>query len=226
MRARLARLVSAAGSANAKAGWLDHLVDKNARWAWAYAQGNGFETCPATIDGLTNSVADIGFNATVAGTYSDGNLHEGAVSHTGWERVTFRLRVDALGKGTKGWGFWNANAGSPDTCWFWWASPDSYLDVQGLRAMIAIAGVNQISVPIAGVDLTAWHEFSIVRDGAGARFLADGAVVASHTSIGSGAAMRLECWNDNAYYTNPVTRAYLAAGPQRTYLDRVNYSKL
>jgi hypothetical protein len=209
-------------------GWTDHLTDQNARWDWDYSAGTGYQSCPINVDGLGGTVCEIGItDQTTAAVYSDGNLHEDSIKHDGDDYAIFRVKCDVLGKGTKGWGFWNANMGAVSSVWFWWASEETVAAYRGFRAIVAIDGVPVYNIAISGIDITQWHTYRVARDIKKAYFFVDEVQVGYYFGTMPTETMRIETWIDNRAIEKKGLHVNLEVTQyQRIYIDYITFDHL
>jgi hypothetical protein len=173
-----------------------------------YCAGTGYQSCPVNVDGLGATICEIGVtDASSSAAYSDGNIRELSYAHDGNDHYVGRLRVVGLGKGTKGWGFWNGGVGSSEAIWFWWGSDDLASNLRGFRALVIDGGSITYNLALASVDIEAYHTYEVIRYGTIASFIIDGATVGYYDGTVPDSAMRVETWVDNRVW------------PDETYLD-------
>lgn len=199
----------------------DHFTSQNPQWNWDYHSGTGYQNCPVTADGLTDTICEIGItDQTSSSEYSDGNLHEMNGLHNGDDFMSVNLRCTHADHGTQGWGMWDYNAESPSVIRFWWGDTNNDSDLQGLRAMVSSSGTPLFNQVINNVDVTQRHTYQIIRGTNFAQFVVDGELVATYNGVMPSTGMRYEVWVDNAYYNDSGVRSLETIDhDQRIYID-------
>jgi hypothetical protein len=206
----------------------DHFIDQNARWEWTYHPEAGYNNCPVDIDGLGNTVLEVGTSSSCTSTgYSDGNLRETALTHSDINYVEWKLKSSGITQGTHGFGIWNGSSTGVSAIWFWWASTESYVGYQGFRAQVVTAGAPLHNESIVGVDESTWHTYRIQRHSTYVQFMIDGISVSTYLGSGSTTLLRCELWTDNAYYSSLGSASVTAiTHAQKIYSDYCNYGTL
>jgi len=190
------------------ANWTDHFRWQSNLWEWTYYAGSTFYNCPVS-DGTYGHLLQNGIEAPASSGYHDSSFHEDQIVHDGDDVAIFMTKFSqAMPSGTWGCGMWNAVQPLSDCVWFWAASDLNPSELRGLRAQVIIDAVLVHNEAISGYSLTDWHRFEVRRLSTGAQFYIDGNLVSSYTGTMPSGNMRLEIWNDNAYYDTGYNRLY------------------
>jgi hypothetical protein len=213
----------------AHSAWFDDFTSQNNRWDWEYIRDAGYHRI-TTFESL--SVAELGVTSLASDIqYSDSSLHEKNFSYT-YGVLEMRIKttdnngLTDSGKGTRGWGFWDANTNfqQANVAWFWSASPESTEFLRGFRAQVFRNGTMYLNQEITGVDMRQWHTYRIEMFPSGTRFLIDGNLIASSSYMPMN-NQRTEIWLDN-YKINLPTYTYLKFNQdEKLYLDWIRYSE-
>lgn len=207
--------------------WIDHFTNQNARWDWDYGTGTGYHTCPTSVDGRTNTIAEIGItDETTSGAYSDSSLHEPSNSHAAPATVQANIRCNVADiSGTCGFGFYNGNFSVPTAAWFWFGGAGNYSSWAGFRVMVITSGTVRLNEAIASPpSLSDWHTYKIRMVGTTIDFYIDGVSVYSYTGTVPSGDMRVEIWNDNAVYNVAHVQSFVAVNrTECMYIDYCSY---
>lgn len=142
-------------------------------------------------------------------------------------------RVSGMGRGTRGFGFWNletggASASKPmSNVWFLSASPET-LGVGIFAAIVFDRGEATLLAPL-DIDLRQWHDYEIVWTSNGATFFVDDRPLAATPRVPK-EALGFVAWIDNYRFVftpdGIVTRFLDLDRDQTLSVDRVRISTL
>jgi hypothetical protein len=215
----------------AHAAWTDDFTNQNNRWEWDYVKNAGYHQI-TTIEGI--NIAELGVTKNATSTqYSDSSLHEKQSNYTqGILEMKIKLTddngVSDLGKGSRGWGFWDGNDNYSQTncAWFISLSPQSANVFSGFRMQIVIDGNINYNQIITDVDMREWHIYRVEIGNFGTKFYVDNILKGSSISRPNN-NLKAEIWLDNyRVYLNGQTPFfdYLKFDQdEKLYLDWVKY---
>jgi hypothetical protein len=179
--------------------WFDGFNSQHPRWNWSYLVGEAGREIGPLPDGSTGVKIWVAEEA-VEGEYSDCSLH---LLEDTYRQGVVEMRlslsddngISGNGRGTRGWGFWDANLERIDAAWFWSASSESSQPLTGLRAMVIREGVLVYNQPL-DIDMREWHTYRVELRETGTAFFVDGEEVGS-TPLRPANPQRVELWVDN-----------------------------
>ena len=192
-----------------KAKWIDEFEIKHSRWDWNYNSGTGYKQLISDFGGL--SVVECGITeSSSSSSYSDCSL---LTFISKGEELSYETRLkfsnnngkNDLGRGTKGFGFWDGIGDS--FAWFISYSPESGLDPVGFLAQCRSSGKEIKSKKIV-LDLTDWHNYRIDLETDLITFTIDGTEVASFP-ISMQNLKKCSIWVDNYQINKDHSREYL-----------------
>ena len=189
--------------------WEDKFETKNSRWEWNYNSGTGYKKLLTTKENI--SVVECGISSLSSSKiYSDCSLLTFLSPHEVYSYET-RLKFSNnngfgdLGRGTKGFGFWDGEGNN--FAWFISFSPESSSELIGFQAQTRTNGGDIRSKKI-DLDLTKWHIYKIVMTTEVVKFLIDGKEIALFpNSIEN--LTKCSIWIDNYQVNDDYSREFL-----------------
>ncbi|MCP4372502.1 MAG: hypothetical protein GY797_31010 [Deltaproteobacteria bacterium] len=207
----------------------DHFTSQNPGWNWSYSAGTGYHICPMSIDGLSDTICEIGTTAeTTDQEYSDCALFERATSHNSPDVFETRLKCTGNNElGTKGWGFFDGSLERPNAVWFCYAGPSSADEFKGFRALIFLNGKVVFGQLITEYSMDEWHTYRIERYRNGAEFFIDNTSIAKYRGSMPDKSMILDIWTDNFIVKTGLKLSYAKiTQAQKIYIDWVHWRQL
>ena len=220
-------MIGSCGSVDEK--FFDHFTTRHPRWNWDYSAGTGYQTCPTSIDGLPDTICEIGTTGETNGQeYSDCALYEHLTGHNEPDVFETRLKCSGIKElGTRGWGFFAGTPESPYTVCFGYAGPNSSEEYRGFRAMIFLDGEFVYSPSITGYNMDKWHTYRIERYKNGAEFFIDNTSVAKYSGSMPDKSMIIDIWTDNFVVKTGIKLSYVKITQnQKIFIDWVSWRQL
>lgn len=167
-----------------------------ASWFWR-TDGNGVQSI--TTDGVKLNLPP----SKHSSSYNNSELYNQNYPYL----KTFaqiRLKNSNIGKGSRGWGFWNGEMDRSKSEMAWFIKIDGYKNPKrnGLFAVTQRINEKTIKTPIKNISLEEWHIFSIDWRSNFVRFWVDNIIVAEHRIAIPSSPLRFDVWVDNAIYEN------------------------
>lgn len=166
------------------------------RWYWR-TDGNGQISCD-------NSIAEFKIPDSASGFYSNAEIYD-AGGRLPYFQVTAMFNICCVNptNGSRGWGLWNGMFGSEmNLVWFMYMNSSTTHD--GLWAYVIRNG-DIWSNQVTEVNLSLWHNYTIVWQSGIVDFLVDGEVKLRFEGVTPVANMRLDIWVDNRTWEEPIS---------------------
>ncbi len=174
----------------------DFEIMNTSRWYWRTDE-NGQNSC-------NNSIAEFIIPNSSSEIYSNAEIYD-SDDRLPYLYVTAMFNVCSVNptNGSRGWGLWNGRFGSEmNLVWFMYMNCST--SHEGLWAYVVRNGVNWSS-QVTDVNLSQWHNYTIVWQSNNVDFLVDGEVKAEFDGPTPTTSMRIDVWVDNRTWDDPIT---------------------
>lgn len=153
----------------------------------------------------SNSVTEFKIPSSPGDLYSNAEIYD-AEGRLPYRLVTAMFNVCSVNptNGSRGWGFWNGVFGSGmNLVWFMYMNSSASHD--GLWTYV-VRNREVWSNPVTDVNISLWHNYTIIWRSGSVEFLVDGEVKSRFEGEAPDAYMRLDIWVDNKTWEEPATQ--------------------